>query len=55
MKKEVAKMRKKMERRTENLEIAEKTVVEAGQEDWIRKIKGAKCGNVAAERRKNMC
>ena len=55
MKKEVAKMREKMERRTENFEIAEETIVEAGPEDWIRKLKGAKCGNVAAERRKNMC
>ena len=50
MKKEVAKMRKKMERRTENLKIDEKNVVEAGQEDVE-----VKCGNVAAERRKNMC
>ena len=41
-----------MERRTEELEIAEKTVVEARLEDWNRKIKEVKCGEVTAERRK---
>ena len=38
-----------MERRTEEFEISEQTVVEAGPEDLIRKIKGAKCGKVVAE------
>ena len=44
------------QRRTEELEIAEKTIVEARLdrrkltvEDWIRSIKGKKCGKVAAE------
>ena len=46
------------QRRTEELEIAEKTIVEARLdrrkltvEDWIRSIKGKKCGKVAAEKR----
>ena len=41
-----------MERRAEELEIAEKTIVEARFEDWNRKIKEEKHGEVTAERRK---
>ena len=41
-----------MERRTEELEIAEKTIVEARLENWNRKINEVKCGEVTAERRK---
>ena len=41
-----------MERRAEELEIAEKSIVEARFEDWNRKIKEEKHGEVTAERRK---
>ena len=41
-----------MERRTEELEMVEKTIVEGSLEDWNRKIKKIKCGEVTAERRK---
>ena len=41
-----------MERRTEELEIAEETIVEARLEDCNRKIKEVKCGKITAERRK---
>ena len=43
-----------MERTTEEVKTASQTIVEAGPADWIRKIKEAKCGKVAAERRKNI-
>ena len=39
-----------MERRTEELEIAEKTIVEARLEDWNGKIKEVKCGKITAKR-----
>ena len=44
-----------MERRTEELEIDEKTIVEARLEDWNRKIKEVKCGKMSAKKTKNLC
>ena len=41
-----------MERRTKELEIPEKTIVEARLEDWNRKIKEVNCRKLTAGRRK---
>ena len=54
MKKEAEEIRKHG-KKNRRIEIAEKTIVEARPEDWIRNIKGAKCGKVALETRKSMC
>ena len=43
-----------MERRTEKLEIDEKTIVEARPEDWNRKIKEVKCGKITAKKTKHI-
>ena len=43
-----------MERRTKELEIAEKTIVEARLEDWNGKIKEVKCGKITAKKTKHI-
>ena len=54
IKKEAKKIRKHGKKK-KIIGNCEKTIVEAGPKDWIRKIKEAKCGKVAAKRRKNIC
>ena len=44
-----------MERRTEELEMVEKTIVEARQEDWNKKIKEVKCEKMRTKKTKNIC
>ena len=44
-----------MERRTEELEVVEKTIVKARQEDWNKKIKEVKWGKMTAKKTKNIC
>ena len=44
-----------MERRTEELEMVEKTIVEARQEDWNTKIKEVKRGKMRTKKTKNIC
>ena len=44
-----------MERRTEELEMVEKTIVKARQKDWNKKIKEVNCRKMTAKKTKNIC